>query len=231
MRRITQLIAVSVVLVGFAIMAIGGVTMMKASSGIESLNAVYEAQGLELAYNEDGQLVDRGTTEGADAIMTLLVDDWKFPVDDKAFDPADPLVNTPTELMYQFATISYHTLHSTVNVTLDEAVEYEGETFAAGTYEFDIDGRYWNDFDRLHPIEGPARAMAWSPTAHGLLAELSAGTAADMLAGFSHFTGWKTILIGFAFALGGAGLFTSTLIKKEEEERLVSRSKEYETVV
>ena len=44
-------------------------------------------------------------------------------------------VATATEYMYQMATIAYHTLHGTQTVTLDEAVEYNGETYAAGTYE------------------------------------------------------------------------------------------------
>ena len=69
-------------------------------------------------------------------------------------DPNDPLVNTATEYMYQMATIAYHTLHGTQTVTLDEAVEYDGTTYAAGTYEFPVDGRYWTGFDRQHPDRG-----------------------------------------------------------------------------
>ena len=34
------------------------------------------------------------------------------------------------------ATIVQHTIHGTQTVVLEEAVEYNGETFAAGTYEF-----------------------------------------------------------------------------------------------
>lgn len=41
-------------------------------------------------------------------------------------------------------------------------VEYNGEVLKAGTYEFAVDGCYWADFDRQHPIEGPARAQAWT---------------------------------------------------------------------
>ena len=40
-----------------------------------------------LEYNEDGQLVDRGETEGARAIMSLLEDDWKYPVVESELDP------------------------------------------------------------------------------------------------------------------------------------------------
>jgi len=67
-------------------------------------------------------------------------------------------------------------LHSTVQVTLTEPAEYNGETFAAGTYDFPVDGRYYSDFDRQHPIEGPARGIAWSPTALALIGELGVGT-------------------------------------------------------
>ena len=74
------------------------------------------------------------------------------------------------------ATVAYHTLNGTQTVVLDEAVEYNGETYPAGTYEFDVDGRYWTGFDRQHPIEGPAREMAWTGTAHGLVGELGVGT-------------------------------------------------------
>jgi hypothetical protein len=60
---------------------------------------------------------------------------------------------------------------------LDEAVTTDsGEVFAAGEYEFDVDGRYWTDFDRSNPIEAAAREQAWTGTAHGLIAELGVGT-------------------------------------------------------
>ena len=79
--------------------------------------------------------------------------------------------------MYQMATVAYHTLHGTQTVVLDEAVTADsGEVFAAGEYEFDVDGRYWTDFDRSNPIEAAAREQAWTGTAHGLVAELGVGT-------------------------------------------------------
>lgn len=213
MKNLTRLISFGVMALALVIMAVGVVNLQKANAGLKSLDAVYRAQNVELSYNEDGQLIDRGETEGADAIMSLLVDDWVFPVDEAAFDANDPLVNTPSELMYQYATITYHVLHGTQTVTLDEPVEYNGETFEAGTYEFDVDGRYWTDFDRMHPIEGPAREMAWGG-AHGLLASISTGAVSDMEAGFAHFAAWRTILVGFAIGLGGVGLFAAS--RKEE---------------
>ena len=58
----------------------------------------------------------------------------------------------------------------------DEPAEYEGVTYEAGPHEFAVDGRYYADFDRNNPIEGPARGMAWSPTALGLIGQLGVGT-------------------------------------------------------
>ena len=163
-------------LIGFAFIIAGGFAFMKVQEGQASLNAFSAAQGVELSYNEDGQLVDRGETEGAQAIMGLLTDDWAYPVVAAELDPADPLVNTGSEYMYQMATVSYHTLNGTQTIVLDEDVEYNGEMFKAGTYEFAVNGRYWSDFDREHPIEGPARAQAWTGVAHALIAELGVGT-------------------------------------------------------
>ena len=164
------LFAMSLVFFGAATVAYGQV-----GEGYDSLQAFSEAQGVELAYDEEGRLVDRGTTEGADMIMATLTDDWGYPVVESDFDPNDPLINTASEYMFQMATIGTHTLHGTQTIVLTEDVEYEGEFFAAGEYEFDIDGRYWTGFDRKHPLEGPARGMAWNGTVHGLFAELGVG--------------------------------------------------------
>jgi hypothetical protein len=165
--------------------------------GYGSLQAFSEAQNVTLSYNEDGQLIDRGTTEGADAIMSLLVDDWNYPVVDSDLDPNNPLVNTGTEYMYQMATVSYHVMHGTQTVTLAEDVEYNGEVFAAGDHEVAVDGRYWTGFDRMHPLDGPARGQAWTGTVHGLVGELGVGTVTH-----------STLQMGLALAgvLGGLGL-------------------------
>jgi len=193
-----------VVGVGFAIGA--GVAYVKVQAGYDSLQSFSEAQNVELSYNEDGQLVDRGATEGAAAIMSLLEDDWNYPVVEGDLDPNDPLVNSGTEYMYQMATIAYHVLHGTQSITLDETVEYNGETFEAGTYEFEVDGRYWTDFDREHPIEGPARDLAWSGTAHALVGELGVGavTSSTLQMGL----GLAALLggLGAVFMMTGAGL-------------------------
>ncbi len=195
---------------GLAFIVAGGFAFFKVQEGTASLKAFSAAQGVELAYNEDGQLVDRGETAGADAIMALLTDDWGYPVVAAELDPADPIVNTGSEYMFQMATVAYHTLHGTQTIILDEDVEYNGEVFKAGTYEFAVDGRYWNDFDREHPLEGPARAQAWTGVAHALIAELGVGTvtASALTLGLglaALFAG-----VGGAFILTGAGLVWAT---------------------
>ena len=129
---------------------------------------------------------------------------------DSDLNPNDPVINTASEYMYQMATVTYHTLHADTTVVLTEPVDYNGETFAAGEYAFVNDGRYWVDFDRSHPIEGPAREQIWSPTAHALIAELGVGTATAStlqlgLALVALFAG-----VGATFLFTGAGLFWAT---------------------
>ena len=197
-------LGIVLVVVGMVFVVAGGVAYGKIQDGYDSLQAFSESQNVTLNYNEDGQLVDRGTTEGADAIKLLLTDAWDYPVVESDLNPDDPLVNTATEYMYQMAVITYHTLHGTQTVTLAEDVEYNGEIFAAGTYEHEVDGKYWTDFDRRHPIEGPARSAAWSGTAHGLIGELGVGTVTHStlqlglgVAGISAGVGLFALLAGF----------------------------------
>lgn len=174
MKRLQKL-GIMLALIGVGFLVASGVALGMVQDGYTSLDAFSTAQNVELAYNEDGQLVDRGTTEGAAAIMGLLTEDWGYQVVESDLDPDDPVVNTATEYMYQMATISYHTLNGTQTVVLTEDEEFNGEVFPAGTYEFEVDGRYWTDFNRLHPIEGPARAQAWTGTAFGLIGQLGVG--------------------------------------------------------
>ncbi len=230
MRARLQTLGLVLAVIGLFFVAGGGVAYSQVQDGYDSLQAFSEAQGVELSYDENGQLVDRGTTEGAEAIMTLLTEDWGYPVDMSEFDPADPLVNTDSEYMFQMATIGYHVLHGTQTVVLDEAVEYNGETFEAGAHEFDVDGRYWTDFDRQHPLEGPAREAAWSGTVHGLFGELGVGTvthsALQMGLGLAALLGG----LGGTFLLAGAGLVwaargrdeTITAVVPEAERELLT---------
>jgi hypothetical protein len=216
------LLGIFLVLVGIGYFAGAGVAYSKVQGGYGSLQAFSEAQNVELNYNDQGQLVDRGEVEGAQAIKSLLVDDWKFPVVESDLDSTDPLVNTATEFMYQMATVSYHTLHGTQAVTLtaadltgddgNVATEYDcnGEMLAvptpfpaAGvTCDFKVDGRYWTGFDRSIPVQAQARDMAWSGTAHALVAELGVGAA-------THST--LQLALGVAALLAGLGVVCTVM--------------------
>ena len=218
MAKRLQTLGVILALFGLGFFAASGYTFLQTSAGADSLQAFSEAQNVTVNYNEDGDLVDRGSTETAGEIMVLLEDRWGYPVKASELDPNDPLVNTGTEYMWQMAVIGYHVLHGEYTATVDETVEYNGETFEAGEYTLspaDVGseervaagfGGYWTDFDRMHPVEGQVRAAAWSGTAHGLFGELGVGavTANMLVVGY----GIAGILAGLgAFALiAGLGL-------------------------
>ncbi len=196
---------------GLGFVAAGGYAFIKVQDGERSLSQFSAAQNVTLNYNEQGQLLDRGETVGAQAIMSLLVNDWGYPVQSAELNPNDPVVNTASEYMYQMATVTYHTLHSTQTVVLEEDVTAaDGTVYAAGTYEFPVEGRYWAAFDRSNPIEAAAREQAWTGTAHALIAELGVGTTTAStlqmglgLAGL--FAG-----VGLVFIVAGGGLVWAT---------------------
>jgi hypothetical protein len=165
-----------VAIIGVAFLLGSGYALTQVQAGYKSLQSFSAAQNVLLSYNDQGELIDRGKTEGARAIMRLLTEDWGYPVRSSELDPKDPLVNTASEYMYQMATIGYHVLHGTQTISLEQDVEYKGQVYPAGVHKFPVEGRYWTGFDRMHPLEGPARGMAWSGTAHGLIAELGVGT-------------------------------------------------------
>jgi hypothetical protein len=205
---------------GLVFMAAGAYAGFKTVEGQRSLNAFSTAQDIKLSYNEQGALVDRGEAAPAQAILSLLRDEWGYAVVDGDLNAADPLVNTPTEYMYQMATIAYHTLNGTQTITLDEDTEYQGETFKAGTYEFPVAGRYWTDFDRQHPIEGQARDKAWTGTAHALIANLGVGTvtASALQLGLglaALFAG-----VGLLAIVSGLGLVWATRAATEKEPKM-----------
>jgi hypothetical protein len=201
--------------IGLAFVVAGGFAFFKVQEGTASLKAFSAAQNVELTYNENGQLVDRGETEGADAIMALLTDDWGYPVAASELDPADPTVNTASEYMFQMATVAYHTLHGVQTIVLEEDVEYNGEVFAAGTYEFPVDGRYWADFDREHPIEGAARAQAWTGVAHALIGELGVGTVTAQALQLGLALAGLFAGLGGTLIITGGGLVWATQPEKE----------------
>lgn len=197
-------LGVVIAVIGVAFLFGGGYAYMQVQDGYGALQSFSEAQNVTLSYNEDGQLVDRGTTEGAEAIMSLLVDDWNYPVKNGDLDPNDPLVNTASEYMYQMATISYHTLNGTQTVVLDEDVDVNGTVYAAGVYEVPVDGRYWTAFDRSNPLDAQVREKAWTGTAHGLIAELGVGTVTHSTLQMG--LGLAGLLAGLGLAFGLVGL-------------------------
>ena len=201
-------------LIGLAFVVAGGFAFFKVQEGTASLKAFSAAQGVELTYNDEGQLVDRGETAGAAAIMALLTDDWGYPVVTSELDPADPTVNTASEYMFQMATVAYHTLNGVQTIVLEEDVEYNGELFAAGTYEFPVEGRYWADFDREHPIEGAARAQAWTGVAHALIGELGVGTVTAQALQLGLALAGLFAGLGGTLVLTGAGLVWATQPEK-----------------
>ena len=228
-------LGIVLVVVGMVFVVAGGVAYGKVQEGYGSLQAFSESQNVTLSYNEDGQLIDRGTTEGADAIMELLTVAWDYPVVESDLNPDDPLVNTASEYMFQMATITYHTLHGTQTVALTEDAEYNGELFPAGSMRCEVDGKYWTDFDRMHPLEGPARGQAWSGTAHGLIGELGVGTVTHStlqmglgLAGITAGIGLFALLAGFGLIWtskakdGEFGFATATVPAAERLEETIS---------
>lgn len=199
------------------VLAVAGVAMAaagffyglpQATDGLASAQAMYEAQGVTLSYNEQGQLVDRGTTEGADKIMSLLENDWKFPVNRASFDPDDPVVNTRDELMFQYATITYHVLHGEVAVKLTEKdvpITYRGVTYTeAGEYKI-APLKYYAQLDRTNVIEAQLR-NAWTPQALALVAALAGGHANQAAGELAQATTLAVTGIGLMFALAGSGL-------------------------
>ena len=221
LKKPMGLLGLFLIVVGIGYFVGAGVAYSKVQGGYTSLQSFSEVQNVQLNYNEDGQLVDRGEVEGAQAIRSLLEDDWGFPIVESDLDPGDPLVNSATEYMYQMATIAYHTLHGTQTVTLTEdaltgddglATEYDcnGEMVevptpfpAEGvTCDFKVDGRYWTGFDRSVPVEAAARDKAWSGTAHALVAELGVGAA-------THST--LQLALGVAALLAGLGVVCTVM--------------------
>jgi len=215
MRKRLSILGYALIVVGLFFAVAGGVAYSRVQDGYDSLQAFSETQNVTLSYNDDGQLIDRGATEGAQAIMDLLVDDWNYPVVNGDLDPNDPLVNTGTEYMFQMATIAYHVLNGTQQVTLAEDVEFEGTTFPAGTYQVDVDGRYWTDFNRSHPLEGAARGQAWSGTVHGLIGELGVGTVTHSTLQLGLALAAVLAGVGLTFGLSGAGLAWAVRAKRE----------------
>ncbi|HEU5324335.1 MAG TPA: hypothetical protein VFV59_00450 [Candidatus Limnocylindria bacterium] len=195
-------------LIGIAFIGAGAFAYLKVQEGTASLQKFSAAQNVTLSYNEDGQLVDRGETAGAEAIMGLLKDDWGYPVVASELDPNDPVVNTASEYMYQMATVAFHTLHGTQTVVLEEDFTApDGTVYTAGTpYEIPVDGRYWAAFDRSNPIDAAVRAQAWTGVAHALIGELGVGTVTAQALQLGLALAGLFAGVGATFILAGGGL-------------------------
>jgi hypothetical protein len=221
-----KVVGIGLVLAGLVFAGVGGYTYVKTQEGATALAAFSAAQNVKLAYNEQGQLTDRGKPEGAAAIMGLLTSDWGYAVNAAELDPNDPVVNTASEYMYQMATIAYHTLNGTQTVVLPETVTTDkGEVFEAGTYEVPVAGRYWSGFDRTNPIDAKVREQAWTGTAHALIAELGVGsvTASTLQVGFG--IAAIAAALGATFILLGLGVvWAARPVVETETEKVTKRA-------
>jgi hypothetical protein len=248
MERRLRIVGVITLIIGLVFIGAGGYAYLKVQSGAAALQGFSDAQNVTLAYNADGQLVDRGSTEGADAIMTLLKDDWNWPVVDGDLNPNDPVTNTATEYMYQMATIAHHTLTGSQTVVLPAVVYWDGSSvvdtapagakvysggewdpatvaeaavFNPGTYTVPVNDRYWTSFNRTHPLDGPARELAWSGTVHGLFAELGVGATTASSLELGQGVALVTALVGLSFVIVGGGLTWIGMGRKKPEDATV----------
>lgn len=196
-----KLVGLGMVVAGLVFIGVGGFTYVKTDEGARSLQAFSAAQDVKLSYDDQGRLTDRGDPAQAEKILSLLTDDWGYPVVSADLNPNDPLVNTASEYMYQMAAIAYHTLNSTQTVVVADHADYKGQHFMPGDYEFAVSGRYWSQFDRANPVEGKAREQAWTGTAHALIAELGVGSVTA-----------STLQIGLGIAAISAALGATLLL-------------------
>lgn len=196
MAQRLRLVGIMLMVFGLIFFIGSGVAFKIYGDGKHSLQSFSEVQGVELTYNDEGQLIDRGETSEAQAIMDMLTDEWGYPVSSSEMNPNDPLVNTASEYMYQMATVVYHVINGTTEITLSEAqltdadgnlmteLEVGDEVLAVPnpfpaegwTVEYPNGGKYWADFDRTNPADAAARGEIWTGTVHGLVGELGVGT-------------------------------------------------------
>lgn len=224
LRKPLGLLGIFLIVIGIGYFVGAGVAYSKTQGGYDSLQAFSEAQNVQLSYNENGEFIDRGSAETGAEIISLVENDWAFPLVEGDLDPNDPLVNSASEYMVQMGIIAFHTLHGEQTVILSQdaidaaiarealgadgtyngVVEaYQGEVLEAGTpYTVPVDGRYWTGFDRMDVLDGPAREQAWSGTAHALVAELGVGAA-------THST--LQLALGIAALLAGLGVVCTVM--------------------
>ena len=203
-KKLTRL-GIVIAVFGLAFFVASGYAFVKTQEGTRALNAFSNAQAVSLAYNDQGQLLDHGDVAAAAGIMNLLTNDWGYAVTPGDFNPNDPIINTPSEYMYEMATISEHTLSSSVTLPAD-ITDADGNILAHAGDEVAVDGRYYSQFDRTDPIAAEVRTLAWNPLPLALIGQLGVGavTATSLQMGLALvglFAG-----IGFMFVLSGLGL-------------------------
>jgi len=203
-KKLTRL-GVVIAVFGVAFFVAAGYAFVKTQEGNRALNTFSAAQNVKLAYNDQGQLLDHGDPAAAAAIMNLLTNEWGYATSAGDFNPNDPIVNTPSEYMYQMATISEHTLTSTVTLPAD-ITDADGNIVAHAGDKVAVNGRYYADFNFANPVDSAVRGLAWSPVPLALIGQLGVGaataTSLQMALGISGlFAG-----VGFMFVLSGLGL-------------------------
>ena len=233
MAKRLRILGIVMIVLGVVFAGAGIFAFTQVQAGGDSLQAFSAAQNVTLNYDEEGNLLDRGSAEAGAEILRFLEEEWGYPVNEAELDPNDPLVNTGTEYMYQMAVIGHHVLYADQTVVLAETVEYNGETFQAGEHTIYVRtvgdrgelGGYWTDFDRMHPIEGPARSQAWSGTVHGLFGELGVGAVTANMLTLS--TGIAAMIfgLGFTLILLGAGLIWIGTAKDDDMTPVPTDSK------
>ena len=203
-------LGVVVAILGLLFVLGGGIAAFKVKQGADALNAYATAENVTLTYDKDGNYTSHGDAKMGAAILDMLENDWKYPVNKAELDPKDPLVNTGSEYMLQMATVSYHVLYGKTDVVLpkdSKDVTYDGKTYHAGdTVHFVNDGKYWANFDTTDPVQAAARGQLWSATAHGLVGELGVGavTASTLQLGYG--VSAVTAGLGATLVLAGLGL-------------------------
>src|SRR4051794_27165388 len=212
-KKLTRL-GVVIAVFGLAFFVAAGYAFVKTQEGNRALNTFSAAQNVKLAYNEQGQLLDHGDPAAAAAIMNLLTNEWGYSTNPGDFDPNDPVVNTPSEYMYQMAAINEHTLSSTVTLPAD-ITDANGAIVAHAGDKVAVDGRYYADFNFANPVDSAVRGLAWSPLPLALIGQLGVGavTASSLQAGIG--LAGLFAAVGFMFAFAGLGLVWAARPEKE----------------
>jgi hypothetical protein len=204
-----QKLGIALTVFGLIFLIGAGYAYVKVQDGQRSLNSFSAAQNVRLAYNAQGQLLDHGDAAAAQKIMSLLTVDWGYTTNAADFDPNDPVVNTASEYMYQLATITEHTLSSTVTLPAD-VKDANGVVVAHAGDKVAVNDRYYADFNFANPVDSTVRGLAWSPLPLSLIGQLGVGavTASSLQMGLGLaglFAG-----VGFVIIFAGLGLVWAT---------------------